>query len=117
LLDESTQQPTEIQPYRWDIYGRGGAQGDDDRGGRPPILSAIGFREKKIIKHNSTWLEADANQQLQTTTNHINRERWGKLGKDARPSGNAGGALFEHYGGIRIGNREVELGECKVIVK
>ena len=77
-----------------------------------PSYRPSDFEAKKIIKQNSSWLEADANQQLQTTTNHINRERWGKFGKDARPSGNAGGALFDHYGGIRIGR--IELGECKV---
>ena len=71
-----------------------------------PSYRPSDFEAKKIIKQNSSWLEADANQQLQTTTNHINRERWGKLGKDARPLGNAWGALFDHYGGIRIGNRE-----------
>ena len=59
-----------------------------------PSYRPSDFEGKKLIKRNSSWLEADANQQLQTTTNHINRERWGKLGKDARPSGNAGGGAI-----------------------
>ena len=38
--------------------GRGGAQGDNDRGGRHEVFSAIGFRGKIINKQNSLWLEA-----------------------------------------------------------
>ena len=43
MLNGGTQQPTEKRPYRWDIFGRGGAQGEDDLGGRRRIYSAIGL--------------------------------------------------------------------------
>ena len=48
MLNGETQQPTKSRPYRWGIYGRDGAQGYDDRGGRRRIFSAIRFLGKKI---------------------------------------------------------------------
>ena len=50
MLNGETQQPTESQPYRWSIFGRGGAQGEDDLGGRRRTFSALGLWGKKINK-------------------------------------------------------------------
>ncbi len=50
LLNGETQQPTESRPYLWSIFGRGGAQGEDDLGGRCHTFSAFGLRGKKINK-------------------------------------------------------------------
>ena len=47
LLNGETQQPTKSWPYRWSIFGRGGAQGEDDWGGRGHTFSAFGFGAKK----------------------------------------------------------------------
>ena len=44
-----------------------------------PSYRPSDFEAKKIIKQNSSWLEADANQQLQTTTSHINAGAMGKI--------------------------------------
>ncbi len=44
-----------------------------------PSYRKSDFEGKKLIKRNSSWLEADANQQLQTTTNHINAGAMGKI--------------------------------------
>ena len=46
----TTQQPTESRPYRWGIYERGDAQGDDNRGGRRRVFLTIGFWGKKRNK-------------------------------------------------------------------
>ncbi len=47
LLHGETQQPTESRPYRWSIFVRGGAQGEDDWGERRHTFLAIRFRGKK----------------------------------------------------------------------
>ncbi len=44
-----------------------------------PSYRPSDFEGKKLIKRISSWLEADANQQLQTTTNHINAGAMGKI--------------------------------------
>jgi hypothetical protein len=50
LLNGETQQPTKSWPHRWSIFGRGGAQGEDDLGGRHQSFSAFGLWGKKINK-------------------------------------------------------------------
>ena len=50
LLNGKTQQPTESRPHRWSIFGRGGAHGEDDLGGRRHSFSAFGLWGKKINK-------------------------------------------------------------------
>jgi hypothetical protein len=51
MLNGETQQPTESRQYRsWSIFGRGGAQGEDDLGGRRQTFSAFELRGKKINK-------------------------------------------------------------------
>ncbi len=77
-----------------------------------PSFRPSDFEAKKIIKQNSSWLEAAANQQLHTTTNPIIAGAMGKIRLGATV-GKRRGALFDHYGGIRIGR--IELGECKVV--
>ena len=44
-----------------------------------------------------------------TARNNQPNLRWidgGGIGEDARPSGNAGGAVFDHSGGDRVGRGE-----------
>ena len=50
LLNCETQQPTESRPHRWSIFGRGGAHGEDDLGGRRHSFSAFRLWGKKINK-------------------------------------------------------------------
>jgi len=106
-VDGGIQQPTKSRPKRWDIAGVDGAQGYHDGGGRCRIVSAIEVGEKKRNITKFVVILAAANRRLNTTTNQIRGGGdGGGIGEYARPAGNAGAAVFDRFGGGRVGRGE-----------
>jgi hypothetical protein len=103
MLNGETQQPTESRPYRWSIFWRGGAQGDNDLGGRRHTFSAFGLRGKKINKTKFV-MALEGRQSAIPHDNQPNKrgKDGGGLGVDVRPSGNAGGAAFDRSGAVEL---------------
>jgi hypothetical protein len=86
---------------------RDGAQGDGDRGGCRHIFSSIGFQGKKI-KITNFVVALGGRQSAIPHDNQPNLRviDGGGILEEARPSGNAGGAVFDRSGGDRVGRGE-----------
>ncbi len=102
-MDGGTHQPTKSRPKQWDIVGGDGAQGNDDGGGCCCIISAIEIGGKKINKTKFT----EALCGCKSSNKHNNqpnarRSVEGGIYQDARPAGNAGGAVFDCSGGGHV---------------